>query len=189
MRREYHYGGRTRAARTRADRWRQLRGPRRARLRGGVEVRELACSPESSRAVRRSCRPDLHRDSPRSNANVTLKPRAYRVAAATRTPGNCLRSCSHAARACNCWRVATSAAGSKCLWRLAAPGTHGRNTRGRNRSANFRLRRELGMLTRLRPRHAIGNGRPRIDHPSWDRTDKRKAACTDEREAHGTDKR
>jgi hypothetical protein len=42
-----------RAARTDVDRWRQLR--------------ELACSPESSRAVRRSSRPDLHTDSARQH--------------------------------------------------------------------------------------------------------------------------
>ncbi len=47
--------------------------------------------------------------------------------------------------------------GSKRPWYLDTTRTHGRKTRGRNRSANFRLRQAVGMLVRVR--HAV---RPRL---------------------------
>ncbi|SRR5215204_6127333 len=85
---------------------------------------------------------------------VTM-PTPCRVAVATRTPGNCLRSYSDAARACNCWLAATCATGSKRQSLSAATRT-GRNTRGLNRSTNFRLRLALGTLARARHAAAIG---------------------------------
>ena len=75
---------------------------------------------------------------------------ACRVAAAPRTPGNCLRSYSDVSCACSRWLATTCATGSK---RHGVPHNN-QNTWTEhaqlNRSANFRLRGELGMLARVR---------------------------------------
>src|SRR4030095_7612103 len=74
---------------------------------------------------------------------------ACRVAVATRTPGNCLRSYSTmTARLAGDSRRHPPLAQTSVL--AQATRTHGRKTRGVNRCANFRLRGELGMLARVR---------------------------------------
>jgi hypothetical protein len=87
-------------------------------------------------------------------------------------PGNCLRSYSDAARACSRRCAAECAPGSKRQQYLAATRTHGRNTRGVNRSANFRLppsreaRADRGARRRGRgARHASNCFAPRDTRP------------------------
>ena len=71
---------------------------------------------------------------------ATSGPRAYLVAAATRTPGNRLSSCSDANRASSCCFAATSGRGSNASGNLPQPERTFGKTRGMNRSANFQLR-------------------------------------------------